>query len=186
MSGASAAPASAAFIAPPARIPLVLRFGLWIVRRRTGRDLLPPRLLAWYPKAAISSGVVEALVAHAEGSATERVLKLVRMTVSFTASCPFCVGFNSEGWERLITPDEFAAAQGRVDPADVATLAPHERLAIEYARLASQTPIAIPREFGDQLAAAYTPRELVVLASTIAQVNYWARLIQGLGCPPEG
>lgn len=186
MSGAAAATAPSAFIAPPTRIPLVLRFGLWVVRRRTGRDLLPPRLLAWYPKAAISSGVVEALVAHADGAVTERVLKLVRMTVSFTASCPFCVGFNSDGWEQLISPDEFAATQGRVRVDDVPTLAPHERLAIEYARLASQTPIAIPRDFGQRLAAAYTPRELVVLASTIAQVNYWARLIQGLGCPPEG
>ena len=40
-----------AFIEPPAHVPFYLRFALWIVRRRTGVDLLPPRLLAWYPKA---------------------------------------------------------------------------------------------------------------------------------------
>ena len=27
-------------------------------------------------------------------------------------------------------------------------------------------------------------REIVILATTSAQVNYWARLIQALGCPP--
>ena len=37
-----------------------------------------------------------------------------------------------------------------------------------------------------ELQAAFEPRELVVLAATAAQVNYWARLIQALGIPPAG
>jgi alkylhydroperoxidase family enzyme len=32
----------------------------------------------------------------------------------------------------------------------------------------------------------FTEREIVILASTAAQVNYWARLIQALGIPPAG
>ncbi|MEO8094438.1 MAG: hypothetical protein ABI632_05815, partial [Pseudolysinimonas sp.] len=63
-----------AFISPPARIPVLLRFALWYVRRRTGRDLLPPRLLTWYPRAAVISGVLEALITHREGQLTERML----------------------------------------------------------------------------------------------------------------
>ena len=39
-----------AFIAPPPRIAFLVRFGLWIARRRTGEDLLPPKLLSWYPE----------------------------------------------------------------------------------------------------------------------------------------
>ena len=175
-----------AFIAPPARIPFPFRIVLWIVRRRTGADLLPPKLLTWYPRAAVSSGVVEALIAHHDGNATERILKMVRMTVSFTASCPFCVGLNSEGWDDLMSPEELAALQGAVDPSSVSTLTERERLAIEYARLISATPLALPREFGARLRAAFTEREIVVLATTAAQVNYWARLIQGLGSPPPG
>lgn len=173
-----------AFIAPPARIPLYLRFGLWIVRRRTGVDLLPPQLLAWYPRAALSSGVIEALIAHADGRVTERMLKMVRMAVSFTTSCPFCVGLNSEGWEKLMTEEELVGLQGHTGLDTVASLTPQERLAIEYARLTSQTPLAIPRAFGARLAENFTEREIVVLATTSAQVNYWARLVQGLGCPP--
>ena len=94
---------------PTQRTPWYLRIGLWIVRRRTAADLLPPRLLAWYPRAAIGSGVLEALVAHRDGALSERILKMVRMAVSFTASCPFCIGMNSEGWEALLTPEELAA-----------------------------------------------------------------------------
>jgi alkylhydroperoxidase family enzyme len=175
-----------AFIAPPPRIPAYLRLGLWVVRRRTGVDLLPPRLLAWYPKAAISSGILEALIAHRDRALTERILKMVRMSVSFTASCPFCVGMNSEGWEALMSPDELAAIQGQQSLESVTSLTPRERLAIEYARLASSTPLAFTPEFGERLTSTFTEREIVVLATTSAQVNYWARLIQALGCPPQG
>jgi len=61
-----------AFIDPPAHIPFYLRIGIWISRLATGRDLLPGKLLAWYPKAAISSGVMEALVAHQDKTRSKR------------------------------------------------------------------------------------------------------------------
>ncbi|HSO40065.1 MAG TPA: hypothetical protein VLT33_46375, partial [Labilithrix sp.] len=37
-----------------------------------------------------------------------------------------------------------------------------------------------------ELVACFRPREIVVLATTIAQVNYWARFNQGLGVPAAG
>lgn len=175
-----------AFIPPPPRIPVFLRLGLWLARRAAGVDLLPPLLLAWYPRAAISSGILEALVAHDEGRINARMLKLVRMAVSFTVHCPFCMDMNSAGWEKLLTNDELAALQGRRALNDVDTFTEQERLAIEYARLVSQTPLAFTPEFAARLRAAFTEREIVILATTAAQVNYWARLIQALGCPPAG
>ena len=176
---------SSAFIEPPRRIPFPLRIGLWMVRRRTGRDLLPPRLLAWYPRAAVGSGVLEALVAHHDGRITERMLKMVRMAVSFSVECPFCVGMNSEGWEKLMTEQELGVVQGRTSPADVPSISPMESLAIAYARSSSQTPLAFTPEFGAGLTAVFSEREIVVLATTSAQVNYWARLVQALGSPPH-
>jgi alkylhydroperoxidase family enzyme len=174
-----------AFIAPPARIPVFLRFGLWIARRKSGKDLLPAQLLTWYPRAAIGASLLETFIAHDDGRTDERMLKLVRMTVSFTVECPFCVGLNSDGWERLMTPDELQAIQGTTALED-STLSSLERIAVEYARLASATPLLFPAEFVARLTAEFTEREIVVLASTAAQVNYWARLIQALGAPPEG
>lgn len=78
------------YIDPPERIPLLLRLGIWIAERKTGKSMLAARILTWYPKAALGAGVMESLVAHEEGAATARLLKLLRMQVSFTASCPFC------------------------------------------------------------------------------------------------
>lgn len=37
-----------------------------------------------------------------------------------------------------------------------------------------------------KLKDSFAQREIVVLASTAVQVNYWARLIQPLGTPPAG
>ena len=103
-----------AFIAPPKKIPFFLRIGIWITKRVTGKDLLPARLLAWYPKAAVGSGVLEALVAHKDGQLDERILKLVRMQASFAVACPFCVDMNSFQYEAYrISPSDLLVLQGK-------------------------------------------------------------------------
>jgi alkylhydroperoxidase family enzyme len=175
-----------AFIDPPRRIPILLRLPLWISRRVTGDDVLAARLLTWYPRSAVGIGVLESLVAHGEGRVDERMLQFVRMAVSFAVECPFCMGFNSRGWETRMTEQELHAVQGITGLDEVASLTAHERLAIEYARKVSETPLAFTPEFGRRLTAAFGEREIVMLATTAAQVNLWARTIQALGCPPQG
>ena len=175
-----------AYIAPPRRIPLPLRFGLWISRRVTGEDVLPARLLTWYPRSAVGIGVLESLVARGEGRIDDRMLQFVRMAVSFAVECPFCIGFNSRGWEQRMTEQERLAVQGVTALDQVTSLTPLERLAIEYARKVSETPLAFTPEFGQRLTAVFREREIVMLATTAAQVNLWARTIQALGCPPQG
>lgn len=176
-----------AFIQPPARIPFYLRIGIWISKRVTGRELLPAKILAWYPKAAIGSGALEALVAHRDGDLDERMLKIVRIQASYAAACSFCIDMNSFQFdEKHITRDELMALQGRKSLDEVETFSARERLAIQYAVLVSQTPLRFPRPFVDDLKRHFNEREIVILASTAAQVNYWARLIQALGIPPAG
>ncbi len=177
----------AAFISPPKRIPFYLRIGIWISRKVTGRDLLPARLLAWYPKVAISSGIMEALVAHQEGKLDRRILKIVRLQTSFVVACPFCIDMNSyDHADYGITPAELIALQGQAEINSVKTFSAREKVAMEYARLISRVPLAFPPDFIEKLKANFTEREIVILASTVAQVNYWARLLQALGVPPAG
>ena len=100
-----------AFIDPPKRTPFYLRFGIWITKRVTGQELLPAKLLAWYPKAAISSGILEALVAHRDANLDERMLKLVRLQASFAVARPFCIDMNSvEDARANITREELRVA----------------------------------------------------------------------------
>jgi len=180
---ASLAPA---YIAPPRRIPPLLRFPLWISRRVTGDDVLAARLLTWYPRSAVGIGVLESLVARGEGRVDDRMLQMVRMAVSFAVECPFCIGFNSRGWEGRMTEQERLVVQGLSELDSVASLTAAERLAIEYARKVSETPLTFTPEFGQRLTTVFSEREVVMLATTAAQVNLWARTIQALGCPPQG
>jgi len=176
-----------AFIEPPRRISILLRLGIWVSEKITGRMMLPARILAWYPKVAIGSGVLESLVAHHDGKLDERMLNLVRMAASFAAVCPFCIDMNSYEHESLgINADEVLALRGQLSLESVPTFSVRERLAIQYARLVSQTPLKFFPDFIDQIKANFDEREIVILASTAAQVNYWARLIQALGIPPAG
>jgi alkylhydroperoxidase family enzyme len=176
-----------AFIDPPKNIPLYLRIGIWISKIVTGRDLLPGRLLAWYPKAAVSSGIMEALVAHKDKTLDKRILKLVRLRTSFSVACPFCIDMNSYDYDQFgITPEEFAALRGRIAMEAVKTFSSREVIAMEYAVLISQAPLMFRQELVDKLKSNFSEREIVILASTVAQVNYWARLLQALGVPPAG
>ena len=175
-----------AYISPPRCIPIPLRFGLWISRRVTGEDVLPARLLTWYPRSAVGIGVLESLVARGEGRIDDRMLQFVRMAVSFAVECQFCIGFNSRGWEKRMSEPERLAVQGVTALDQVASLTPLESLAIEYARKVSETPLAFTPEFGQRLTAVFREREIVMLATTAGQVNLWARTIQALGSPPAG
>jgi alkylhydroperoxidase family enzyme len=174
-----------AFIDQPKHIPLLLKLGIWFSERITGKVMLPARILAWYPKAAIGSGVMEALVAHDDGQMNKRMLKLIRMAASYAVACPFCVDMNSHEYCSVgITDEEAESLRG--DFEKVVSFSEREKLAIEYTRLISQTPLKFHPEVVERVKAAFTEREFVILASTAAQVNYWARLIQALGIPPAG
>jgi alkylhydroperoxidase family enzyme len=175
-----------AFIPPPSKMPLFLRMGLWVAKKISRTDLLPAQLLAWYPKAALSSGVLEGLIAHRDKNLNERILKMVRLTVSFATVCPFCIDMNSAGWEKFISAEEIAAIQGKKSIHEISSFTTRENLAIQYARLISSTPLAFPPAIVAELKENFSERELVILATTAAQVNYWTRLIQALGCPPAG
>jgi len=176
-----------AFIKPPSTIPFYLRIGIWFAKKVTGRDLLPARILAWYPRAAIGSGALEALVAHRDEKLDERILKIVRIQASSAASCNFCIDMNSYQYDRTgITHDELMVLQGHNNLNDVSSFSKRERLALQYAILVSQTPLKFTIDFIEELKEHFNEREIVILASTAAQVNYWARLIQALGIPPAG
>lgn len=178
-----------AAIPAPRRPNLLLRLGVAISERTVGKRLEPARLLTWYPKAAIGFGVMEALVAHRDGRLDARLLQVVRLVASLTASCPFCIDLNGMGRERNRLNDDEVRALARLaggdDPSWPETVTPLERLAARYAAVLSATPVE-PDAILGEVTATFSPREVVVLATTVAQVNAWARLIRGVGILPAG
>lgn len=176
-----------AFIKPPKRIPLFVRIGMIISKRITKKDLLAPKLLAWYPKAALSSGILESLVAHGKKDLNERILKLIRIRSSLSVGCPFCIDMNSFEYEKSgITEEEMQALTGGAETDRIKSFSAKEILAVKYAELISRTPVDVTAEFMEKVKSEFTEREIVILSSTAAQVNYWARLLIALGVPPAG
>ena len=174
-------------VAPPARIPLLLRLALSLVEKRLGKKLLANRILAWYPKAMIGSGIMESLIAHDDREVPLRLLTLIRVATSFLVSCPFCIDMNARDFPaRGLTDQEIRALQGRVPLDSVASIDARERAALRYVRCICATPLAFPTDVIDDMARHFSPRATVIVASTCAQVNFWARLIQALGVPPAG
>ncbi len=178
-----------AYIDPPKKMPFYIKLGLYFAKRATGKDLLPPRLLAWYPKAAVSSGVMEALVAHGnpKKDLDAKILQLIRVQVSILTSCPFCIDMNANEFEKNgITEEELQGLSGVLDLDMIPSLSEREKLAIQYTRLMTQTPVDISEGFMKNIKATFTEKEIVVIVTTAAQVNYWARLIRALGIPSAG
>ena len=176
-----------AYIEEPAKLPLLLRLGIFMAEKKTGKRLLPARLLGWYPKSALGAGIMEALVAHGEGRVTPRLLKLVKMQVSISSSCPFCIDMNSSEFSDFqITPTEIEALQGVRSLESTESFSIHERAALSYAVGLTSTPISLETELLDKMKELFSQREFIVIVSTVGQVNFWTRMIQGLGIPPAG
>ena len=175
------------YIQPPKRIQPILRMMLSLVEKRLGKQLLANRILTWYPKALIGSGVMEGLIAHDEPEVPRRLLGLIRVYTSFLVSCPFCIDLNSRDFEKKgLSEEEITALQGKVPMDKVATLGEKEKAALRYVQCICGTPLAFPSHVIETLREHFTERGIVIIASTCAQVNFWARLIQSLGVPPAG
>jgi alkylhydroperoxidase family enzyme len=176
-----------AYIQEPKHINRLVKWGILISEKVTGKRMEAARLLAWYPKAAIGAGVLESLVAHEEKGISRRLLKLVRMQVSFSASCAFCIDMNAAGFDREgITDEEIRALQGLVAIEDVLSIQERERVALSYARELTASPIRIGTDTLEDMKRLFTEKQFTILVATIGQVNFWTRAIQGFGIPPAG
>lgn len=177
---------TALVVEPPAHLPFVLRPFLWLARRITGKDPLPGRLLAHFPKGALGVGAFEAAAAGAPADLDARSLAIARIVSSAVAGCPFCLDMNAATWKRAGLTDAELVALVEVRRDGWERLGPREHAAARYAEALSKTPVVLDDALTKELRARFSPKELVVLATTIAQVNFWSRFNQGLGVPSAG
>ena len=174
-----------AYIEPPKKLPLFIRLGAWISKKIIKKDIMIPKLLAWYPKAAISSGIMESLVAHDDKEIDKRLLKMIRVQVSVMVACPFCIDMNAFEFDKAgLNIDEVNAI--RIGDYKFHSFSEKEQLVMEYVNLVTKTPVIIPEEIVNNMQKHFSERGIIIIASTIAQVNYWARLIRSLGIHVAG
>ncbi|OHD15362.1 MAG: hypothetical protein A2Y38_10825 [Spirochaetes bacterium GWB1_59_5] len=179
-----------AYLPEPPRLAWPLRILLRSVERKLGKRLVANRILGWYPKALIGSGLLEAFIAHDEPETPRRILAMVRIFVSFRVSCAFCIDMNSQHFKEAgLGESELAALRSLAADSgftDGAVFSDKERAALAYVASITATPVSFDAENVSRVRRLYGERGMVLLASTAAQVNFWARLIQSLGVPPAG
>lgn len=175
-----------AYINPPKKIPFLLRFPMWIAKKKVKKDLLLPKLLSWNPKTAISSGIMEALITHDDKEVPKRLLKLIRIQISIDIACPFCIDMNSFEYDKENVSDEEIRALQNKDIESCPSISNKEKIALRYISAITNTPVIISEELISEVKKEYSQRAILILASTAAQVNYWARLIRALGVPTAG
>lgn len=168
--------------APPTRVTWWLRPMLWLAHKVTGKDPLPGRLLAHFPKGALGAGIFEATAAG-PGDLDGRLLAIARVAASVVSGCPFCIDMNAAAGNRRGLSAAELEAVFRLQPEG---LGEREGAALRYAVALSRTPVEIDEPLRAALRHQFSDRERVVLAATVAQVNFWARFNQGLGVPAAG
>lgn len=148
---------------------------------------MPGRLLSCYPKAAIGAGVLESLVTHNDKEVHKRLLKLIRVLVSFSASRSFCIDMNSFEFEKSGTSEGEVLFLQKPDSISFCpTFTPQDKAALQYVQQITATPISLIKATFKELKNHFFPRTMVIIACTATQENFWIRLIQGLGIAPAG
>ena len=109
------------------------------------------------------------------------------MSTSFLVSCPFCIDLNSRDFPgKGLSEEEMRGLQGLIPLDGIASLDPREKAALRFVECICSTPLSFTPEVINGMREHFTERGIVIVASTCAQVNFWARLIQSLGVPPAG
>lgn len=170
-------------ISPRASIPIALRPVVAVAEHIVGHPLPVARILAHSPRAAVVSALLELGIERAARPLTTRTAGIVRIVASFAVYCPFCIDMNAAAYRtaRLSHAEVAALRSGETD-----LFAARERTLIAYVRALCETPLAVSSEVIADVERAYGARRAVAIAALTAKVNYWARLIQGLGIPPLG
>lgn len=176
------------FINPPKNMPFYLQWMGDYADHKAKKEMLTGKILAWSPKIAISSGLLELWVE--EGAAkilSPRMLTLIRMMVSYTVPNAFAIDINAQAYTNYnITPEQLMALQGKTNIEETEGFSEKEKAALEYAKTLSKTPVVLTGTLLDRLRQDFSEKEITAICALTAKVNFWARLIEGLRVKPAG
>lgn len=168
-------------------IPKPIEWLISFAEEKIGAKMMPARLLLWTPKAFVSSMILEGLIAHKKGKVSPRLLKLIRMQVSLLISCPFCIDMNSGKFrDYQISEEEIQGMQKIIPLKDIESLSYGEKLTLYYIRGIVRTPIKQNPKVVERMTQFFSESEFATIVTTVAQVDYWTRVIQGFGIAPAG
>ncbi|MGD9940041.1 MAG: carboxymuconolactone decarboxylase family protein [Clostridia bacterium] len=179
---------SGSLVSPPEKIPAFSKFLLGFAERGFDKEVMPGRVLTWSTDLGVASGALELYIEKGAAKILDpRLVYLLRMQVSFAASCPFAIDLNSSKYaEHGITEEEIQAMQLLVDMDSVTSFSEQEKVALRYAIAMTKTPVSFDEQLLSDVRRLFSHEEIVAMAALAAKVNYWARFIEAMRIKPAG
>ncbi len=173
-------------VKPPKKISLFMKIMIKIADKKAKKKMMTGRVISWLPKMAFSSGLLELYVEDSAASCLDsRLIKLLRMEVSYTVPSPFAIDINSQDYQNFqITQEELEGLQSKKIIESISTFSEQEKAALRYAHQLSIDPIQLEQKNLDDLRTLFTEKQIIAIVSLTAKVNYWTRLIEGLRIKP--
>jgi len=159
---------------------------IYIIEKFLKKRIPLARVLIWSPRIALTSLRMELAIESISKKIPSRLAKLIRLKVSLTANCPFCIDMNSQDYdvEGLSKEDIFSIRDGNEDNNNSFTT--EEKLILRWIESQTNTPLIFSEDLKLKLRETFDPKTLIIIAALGAKVNYWARFMQALGIQAAG
>jgi uncharacterized peroxidase-related enzyme len=142
-------------------------------------DLL---IMARWPQLAQAMLPVVDLI-YGPGEVSTELKRMVATIASVAGGCQYCVAHTAHGLDRIGVSAEKQAAIWEFDTHPVFSDA--ERVALDYARAAAQSPSAVDDGHFEKLHAHFSDRQILEITAVIALFGFLNRWNASLGVPLE-
>jgi|SRR5450755_1085141 alkylhydroperoxidase family enzyme len=153
-------------------------------RRRFGQMVEPTAAASHHSGVLVAMGALETAAGMGWKKLDPTLRWLAIQSASTQIGCSWCVDYGYfEGVHDGIDPEKVrAASRWR----ECTLFDQRERLVLEYAEVATQSPARVPDELAARLHAHFDEAEIVELAAWVALENFRSRFNAGLGLRSQG
>jgi alkylhydroperoxidase family enzyme len=153
-------------------------------RRRFGQMVEPTAAASHHSGVLVAMGALETAAGMGWKKLDPTLRWLAIQSASTQIGCSWCVDYGYfEGVHDGIDPEKVrAASRWR----ECTLFDQRERLVLEYAEAATQSPARVPDELAARLHAHFDEAEIVELAAWVALENFRSRFNAGLGLRSQG
>ena len=153
-------------------------------RRRFGQMVEPTAAASHHSGVLVAMGALETVVERGWKKLDPTLRWLAIQSASTQIGCSWCVDYcYFEGMHDGIDPEKVrAASQWR----ECTLFDERERIVLEYAEAATESPARVPDELAARLHAHFDEAEIVELAAWVALENFRSRFNAGLGLRSQG
>jgi len=164
---------------------LLNRYATWYSRRRfDGTVVDPVKAGSHHSGVLMAHGAEEMVVAQRWNRLDPTLRWLAVMMTAQKIGCSWCTDFGYfDGVATGVAPEKIRAVQ-QWRTSDV--FDDRERLVLEYAEAATDTPVVLGDMLVERLERTFRPDELVELAGWVALENQRSRFNAGLGLQSQG